>query len=131
MMHVLPWFASLMTLFAFEGTTKEIHRFTIDGGGVTISTSGTLELAGTIGQPDAGRMSNGELQLTGGFWFSIAPGDCNIDSGINGADYSIFPECKTGPDGAIDPGCQCLDFDSDGDLDLQDFASFGNQFSGD
>lgn len=45
----------------------ELNWRTIDGGGGA-STSETYTLIGTIGQPDAGRMSNGAYTLYGGFW---------------------------------------------------------------
>ena len=44
-----------------------IDWFTIDGGGGT-STGGVFSVSGTIGQPDAGRMSGGNFTLEGGFW---------------------------------------------------------------
>ena len=45
-----------------------IDWFTIDGGGGT-STGGVYQVAGTIGQPDAGGpMAGGSFSLTGGFW---------------------------------------------------------------
>jgi hypothetical protein len=39
----------------------------IDGGGNT-STGGAYAISGTIGQPDAGKMSGGGYALDGGFW---------------------------------------------------------------
>ena len=44
-----------------------IDWFTIDGGGGT-STGGVYSVSGTIGQPDAGQMTNGQYSVTGGFW---------------------------------------------------------------
>ena len=44
---------------------------TIDGGGGT-STGGVFTVSGTIGQPDAGRMSGGNFAIDGGFWGVIA-----------------------------------------------------------
>jgi hypothetical protein len=44
-----------------------IDWFTIDGGGGT-STGGVFSVSGTIGQPDAGRMTNSQYSLLGGFW---------------------------------------------------------------
>src|SRR4051812_27068322 len=44
-----------------------IDWFTIDGGG-GISTGGVYSVSGTIGQPDAGKMSGGNYTLDGGFW---------------------------------------------------------------
>jgi hypothetical protein len=48
-----------------------IDWFTIDGGGGT-STGGVYSVSGTIGQPDAGRMTGGTFTLDGGFWGIIA-----------------------------------------------------------
>lgn len=45
----------------------EITRYTIDGGGGT-SQGGSTSISGTIGQPDAGVLSGGDLQIRGGFW---------------------------------------------------------------
>ena len=101
----------------------EMSRWTIDGGGLTYSAGGDFELAGTIGQPDAGTMSNGDLTLSGGFWFSVATGDCNVDGGVNLIDLDDFTFCLTGPDGGLgELECRCFDFDEDGDVDLSDMA---------
>jgi hypothetical protein len=43
---------------------------TVDGGGGT-STGGVYSVSGTIGQPDAGRMSGGSFTVQGGFWAII------------------------------------------------------------
>jgi hypothetical protein len=43
-------------------TGYDLSWYTIDGGGATFSTGGS------IGQPDAGSMSGGSYQLNGGFW---------------------------------------------------------------
>ena len=47
--------------------TYSITWYTIDGGGGT-SGNGNYSLQGTIGQPDAGALSNGTYTLVGGFW---------------------------------------------------------------
>jgi len=52
-----------------------IDWYSIDGGGEMWTTGGDYELSGTIGQPDAGvTMTGGDIELTGGFWVSFAPG---------------------------------------------------------
>jgi hypothetical protein len=43
---------------------------TIDGGGGT-STGGQYTVSGTVGQPDAGALSDGTFTLQGGFWPGI------------------------------------------------------------
>jgi hypothetical protein len=50
-----------------EVTGYQLSWWTVDGGGGT-SNSSTYDLSGTIGQPDAGRMSGGGYVLAGGFW---------------------------------------------------------------
>lgn len=44
---------------------------TVDGGGGT-STGGVFRVSGTIGQPDAGKMSGGNFTVDGGFWSLFA-----------------------------------------------------------
>jgi hypothetical protein len=46
-----------------------ISRFTIDGGGGTRAMGGAFALGGTVGQPDAGRLTGMSFVLNGGFWF--------------------------------------------------------------
>jgi hypothetical protein len=88
---------------------------TIDGGGYTNSTAGSLELGGTIGQPDAGAMGSGSTTLFGGFWAAeLAPPPCpadyNQDGGIDGSDVQAFfadwenalPPSDVNQDGGID-----------------------------
>lgn len=47
--------------------------FTIDGGGATPGDSPGYSLSGTIGQADAGLLSNGGHALHGGFWAGVSP----------------------------------------------------------
>jgi hypothetical protein len=60
-------------LFAVSAPAQNysIDWFTIDGGGGT-SSGGAYTLSGTIGQPDAGRMSGGNYSIDGGFWGILA-----------------------------------------------------------
>lgn len=48
-----------------------IDWHTIDGGGGT-STGGVYSVSGTIGQPEAGKMSGGSYTIDGGFWGIVA-----------------------------------------------------------
>ena len=48
-----------------------INWFKIAGGGGT-STNGGFTLHGTIGQPDAGKLTGGAYTLNGGFWSVVA-----------------------------------------------------------
>ena len=104
---------------------------TVDSGGVMHSVGDRVELSGTIGQLDAGGpLTGGGLELTGGFWFSLAPGDCNWDGGVNLFDHADFQACMFGPATEADPSCPCFDLDGDRDVDLADFAAIQTGFSG-
>src|SRR5216117_3127344 len=61
----------LLVTCAVHAQNFSIDWFTIDGGGGT-STGGVYTVSGTIGQPDAGKMSGGTYTLDGGFWGIIA-----------------------------------------------------------
>jgi len=49
--------------------------FTVDGGGATPGESPSYSLSGTIGQADAGLLSNGGYAQHGGFWAGVSPPD--------------------------------------------------------
>ena len=116
-----------VSIFASDPT---LSRYTIDGGGAMRSAGSDLELSGTIGQPDAGIAFGGDLQLTGGFWFGLTPGDCNSDGGVNLFDHADRVACLTGPRETLQPECACFDLDSDRDVDLCDAARFQISFTG-
>jgi len=107
----------------------QITRHTVDGGGTTVSTGGGFELAGTIGQPDAGVLTADGFSLYGGMWFPLVPANCNEDGGVDLNDYGLAETCLEGPDmPAGDPPCPCFDLDADRDVDLQDMAAFQQAF---
>ena len=125
----------ILTIISVAGASfgpngEDLSWYTIDGGGQISSTGGGFELSATIGQPDAGQMSGGNFQLTGGFWFEQPPGDCNSTGSINLLDYTDLEACLAGPNDGLGAGCECFDFDADGDLDLVDFANFQTFFTG-
>ena len=108
--------------------------YTIDGGGVMFSTGppgADFELSGTIAQADAGAVSGGEFELSGGFWFPLPLDDCNSDGWVNLLDYDDFDECLSGPGGGLPlPECNCFDLDGDDDIDLSDIGQFQSAFTG-
>lgn len=108
----------------------EITRSTIDGGGVMNSAGGSFELSGTIGQPDAGLMAGGDFELSGGFWFQVAPTDCNEDGTADLLDQSSLIDCITGPNVVVSSKCACFDVNQDQSVDLRDFANAQVLFSG-
>src|ERR1051326_5211845 len=64
--------AVVILVVGFSGLRASAQSYsidwsTIDGGGGT-STGGVYSGSGTVGQPDAGKMSGGNFSLTGGFW---------------------------------------------------------------
>ena len=126
LMAVIPTVAAIAEDF-------ELRRWTIDGGGAMQSSGGAFELAGAIGQPDAGVMKDGEstFTLTGGFWFEEPPGDCNSTGGVNLLDYDDFVEfCFLGPDVDVAEECACFDVNASGTVDLLDFAVVQTSFTG-
>lgn len=64
---VLLVLSTLGTVLAQSGAPFDLRRSTIDGGGGR-SSGGSLQVTGTIGQPDVGRSSGGSFVLRGGFW---------------------------------------------------------------
>jgi len=61
---------SLMVRALAQSQNYSIDFFTIDGGGGT-SSGGQFSLVGTIGQPDAGKLTGGNYVLDGGFLSGI------------------------------------------------------------
>jgi len=57
-----------LSLTLANGPDYTLDWWTVDGGGHTFSTGDGYTLGGTIGQPDADILSNGDYTLTGGFW---------------------------------------------------------------
>jgi hypothetical protein len=98
--------------------------FTIDDGGGMWGAGGNYQLSGTIGQPDAGTMTGGAFELSGGFWVSglFSParcvGDLNCDGKIDFGDINPFVQYLSNYTGwqATYPSCNPLngDINSDG-----------------
>ena len=114
-----------------------IDWYTVDGGGETASEGGGYSLEGTIGQPDASvSLTGGRYELAGGFWPAITDGcpalfgDSNGDGDVDLDDYSVFQACLAGAGSGLGAGCECLDLDDNGSVDLLDFAEFQVAFTG-
>ena len=108
----------------------EITRSTIDGGGVMRSTGGGFECSATMGQPDAAFLTGANFELTSGFWFGIAPADCDENGRVNLLDHSAFESCLSGPASTTAGGCECFDVDKSGTVDLHDYSITQGQFTG-
>ncbi len=101
-----------------------IDWYSVDGGGVVGSTGGTFEMSSTIGQPDAGVMTGGNFELSGGFWAGAVPqcaclGDMNSDGKRDGADISAFVGCVIGGG-----SCVCADVNGINGVTLADVTVF-------
>jgi len=119
-----------LAVTAVMGQEFDLSWHSIDGGGVMRSTGGDFELSGTIGQPDAGALTGGDFKLSGGFWFELAPTDCNADGIVDLLDHDSLTRCLTGPGGGVPDGCQCFDVDRSGAIDLRDFAAAQSAHNG-
>lgn len=77
MKTVSPWPVLSLLLFvpmlsrAQSGGQFDLSWSTIDGGGGA-SGAGQFSLVGTIGQPDAGKLTGGNFSIEGGFWSGIS-----------------------------------------------------------
>jgi len=119
----------LIICVAAPAAAYELARSSLDGGGAMRTVSASFECSGAIGQHDAGAMAGGGYDLVGGFWFGEPLGDCDATGTVDQFDYEDFFGCQNGP--GVNPGvagCDCLDLDSDGDVDLIDFAEFAVAF---
>jgi hypothetical protein len=111
---------------------------TVDGGGGrSESAGGIYVLTGTIGQPDAGELTDdaGLYELHGGYWVScgscqlygdLAPpgGDCNVDVG----DILTVLDAFAGT--ALCPDCDLSPCGGDGNTDVGDILAVLDAFSG-
>ena len=113
--------------FAAIDADFDLTWHTIDGGGGA-SAGGGFELAGTIGQPDAGTMTGGDFILSGGFMAGVSaappeppicPADINGDAEVDGADLSLllgaWGQCD-------DPEACAADLTGDGQVDGADLS---------
>jgi hypothetical protein len=101
----------------------DLRWYTFDGGGTGAAAGGSFVLAGTVGQPDAGKMSGGGFTLTGGFWAvsgagstPVCEGDANLDGVVDPLD-SGFVRCDVG---SGDVNCDAADVNGDGAVDPLD-----------
>mgnify|MGYP000963274143 CR=1 FL=1 len=69
--NVLRLIVGLLGMHSIAAQEYEIPVSVISGG-AGVSSGGIYSLRGTVGQPDAGRMSGGAFALEGGFWAVVA-----------------------------------------------------------
>jgi hypothetical protein len=68
-----------MAIVASAYAYDPITWSSLDCGGAAFVTGGGYRLGGTIGQPDAGRLSGGAFTLGSGFWIGGQPGQVGVD----------------------------------------------------
>ena len=84
-----------------------------------------------IASCDAGVLTGGTLELSGGFWFPLEPGDADEDGLVSLTDFDLFASCLSGPGGQEPDGaCRIFDVDGNGRVDLSDFAEIQASFTG-
>ena len=122
-------------MLLFSANDVVVDWRTIEGGGAQRSRGAEITISGTIGQADATGvlLVGGDLEMSGGFWFRVAPGDCNTDGGVGLFDFSDYHGCggeRGGPGSPAQGECICFDLDGDVDVDLGDFGVFQAAFDG-
>jgi hypothetical protein len=125
--------AGLTMAAAPAGAQLNITWWTIDCGGLTSpSTGGSFAVSGTIGQPDAGRLSGPNFVVLGGFWSVTAPQPCyaNCDAStippiLNVSDFVCF-QAKFA---AGDPYANCDESTVPPVLNVSDFVCFQGKFA--
>lgn len=73
-----------------SGGVFEITRSTIDGGGSTDRSTGSIIVRGTIGQADVGAYKYGTFYLTGGFWATQGRTGIFFSDGFETGDVSVW-----------------------------------------
>ena len=118
--------ALLLSAATARAQSFDLSWHTIDGGGATFSTGGIFEIGGSIGQPDAGVLTGGVFQVSGGFWAGGAvdpcslPGDLDNDRDVDLTDLAtLLANFGTQSGGTPADG----DVDGDTDVDLSDLSS--------
>ncbi|HLO39594.1 MAG TPA: EF-hand domain-containing protein [Phycisphaerales bacterium] len=94
--------------------------YSLDNGGVTASSVGSLRLGATIGQPDAGTLETPNYMCIGGFWAGatyLCPSDFDNSGFVDTDDFTAFVT-------AFELGLDSADFDQTGFVDTDDFTAF-------
>jgi hypothetical protein len=117
---------------AFAGSLgADLKGMTISRvGGATVDDNGTVHITGQGIKSDGTEDAWAVQIFTQDIGGKDVPGDCDGDNDVDLLDWAEFQLCYTGPDGPVEPGCECGDFDGDDDIDLVDFGNFQLAFTG-
>jgi len=61
---------------------------------------------------------------------AVVTGDCDADGDVDLDNAATFSTCLSGPDAGLSPGCSCVNFDCDDDVDLRDFQALQSTYTG-
>ncbi|MBX3376593.1 MAG: hypothetical protein KF678_06270 [Phycisphaeraceae bacterium] len=123
----------LPPLSAPTDTGPSLEWNSIDGGGRVLA-AGVFRLEGSVGQPDAGELSQGAFAISGGFWpgvesSSTCYANCDGSTGnpvLTANDFQCFLNRYT----AGDPWANCDGSTVPPVLNINDFQCFLNKFAG-
>ena len=118
--------------FATAGASAQsfdVAWFSIDAGAAVLTDAGgDLEMSVTVGQPDAGFLSGGEFEMTGGVSAISSPCDpcdVNCDGVIDAYDIEPFIDLLVGPNPLRCSSC-AGDANGDSVIDAFDIEPFVN-----
>jgi predicted dienelactone hydrolase len=110
-------------------TTSVPSQTAVLNPGEPATVSATVEIAEGAGPGTDNAVLSARSDLDGGTrtYATLSTqrrlrGDMNGDGVVNGADFTTFADCLTGPGIGILGGCNDADLDLDADVDLADFA---------
>ena len=125
----------LLLAVSFGGRSvaaDEVGCRAVDSGAAVTSAGGIM----LVGQTGIGTAGATGYRAAFGFITCVAEvpapvaGDCDHNGILGLGDLVDFTDCMAGPIAAPEPGCYCADFNSDGQIDLLDFAHMQELLTG-